>query len=89
MNGVGFEILDRTPVPKLHLSYPRPPPTPHPEEGVHLVKGAMANLACDPPLFSEKNDNKEKVAYGQVSILKITLNTEDRCSHTLYGSVLV
>ena len=24
---------------------------------------------CD-PLFSEKNDNKEKVAYGQVSILK-------------------
>ena len=31
MNGVGFEILARTPVPKLPLSYPRPHPTPpHP-----------------------------------------------------------
>ena len=29
MNGVGFEILARTPVPKLPLSY-RPPPPPHP-----------------------------------------------------------
>ena len=29
MNGVGFEILARTPVPKLPLSYP-PPPLPHP-----------------------------------------------------------
>ena len=32
MNGVGFEILARTPVPKLPLSYPpspQPPPTPH------------------------------------------------------------
>ena len=29
MNGVGFEILARTPVPKLPLSYP-PPPPPHP-----------------------------------------------------------
>ena len=28
MNGVGFEILARTPVPKLPLSYP---PLPHPE----------------------------------------------------------
>ena len=27
MNGVGFEILARTPVPKLPLSYPPPPPT--------------------------------------------------------------
>ena len=27
MNGVGFEILARTPVPKLPLSYP-PPPSP-------------------------------------------------------------
>ena len=26
MNGVGFEILARTPVPKLPLSYPPPPP---------------------------------------------------------------
>ena len=32
MNGVGFEILARTPVPKLTLSYipPRPPPPPPP-----------------------------------------------------------
>ena len=32
MNGVGFEILARTPVPKLALSYtpPRPPPRPPP-----------------------------------------------------------
>ena len=54
----------------------------------------MANLLCDLPpppppphthtLFSEKNDNKEKVAYGQV-----TLNTEDRCSDSMYGSVLI
>ena len=29
MNGVGFEILARTPVPKLPLSYP-PPPHPRP-----------------------------------------------------------
>ena len=29
MNGVGFEILARTPVPKLPLSYP-PPPTRRP-----------------------------------------------------------
>ena len=28
MNGVGFEILARTPVPKLPLSYPPPPPPP-------------------------------------------------------------
>ena len=31
MNGVGFEILARTPVPKLPLSY-RPPPHPHPPQ---------------------------------------------------------
>ena len=31
MNGVGFEILARTPVPKLPLSYPPPPPPPPPE----------------------------------------------------------
>ena len=32
MNGVGFEILARTPVPKLPLSYlPPPPPPPTPE----------------------------------------------------------
>ena len=30
MNGVGFEILARTPVPKLPLSYPPPPPPPAP-----------------------------------------------------------
>ena len=30
MNGVGFEILARTPVPKLPLSYPPPPPPPTP-----------------------------------------------------------
>ena len=30
MNGVGFEILARTPIPKLPLSYPPPPPRPHP-----------------------------------------------------------
>ena len=29
MYGVGFEILARTPVPKLPLSYPPPPPTAH------------------------------------------------------------
>ena len=28
MNGVGFQILARTPVPKLPLSYPRPRPPP-------------------------------------------------------------
>ena len=28
MNGVGFEILARTPIPKLPLSYPPPPPPP-------------------------------------------------------------
>ena len=28
MNEVGFEILARTPVPKLALSYPHPPPPP-------------------------------------------------------------
>ena len=28
MNGVGFEILARTPVPKLPLSYRHPPPQP-------------------------------------------------------------
>ena len=35
MNGVGFEILARTPVPKLPLSYPpppRPPPPPSPRK---------------------------------------------------------
>ena len=30
MNGVGFEILARTPVPKLPLSYPPPTPPPPP-----------------------------------------------------------
>ena len=29
MNGVGFEILARSPVPKLPLSYPPPPPHKH------------------------------------------------------------
>ena len=32
MNGVGFEILARTPVPKLPLSYRPPPPPPHPPQ---------------------------------------------------------
>ena len=31
MNGEGFEILARTPVPKLPLSYTPPPPHPHPK----------------------------------------------------------
>ena len=30
MNGVGFEILARTPIPKLPLSYLPPPPPPPP-----------------------------------------------------------
>ena len=34
MNGVGFEILARTPVPKLPLSY-RPPLPPHPPPPTH------------------------------------------------------
>ena len=39
MNGVGFEILARTPVPKLPISYPPPPlppPPPHPPEPQRL-----------------------------------------------------
>ena len=36
MNGVGFEILARTPVPKLPLSYP-PPPTPRGFTGVYII----------------------------------------------------
>ena len=34
MNGVGFEILARTPVPQLPLSYPLPPPPREPPEGL-------------------------------------------------------
>ena len=34
MNGVGFEILARTPAPKLPLSYP-PPPPPHTHTHTH------------------------------------------------------
>ena len=40
----------------------------------------MANLPYV-PLFSQKNNNKETFAPGQVSILKISLNTKDRSSH--------
>ena len=32
MNGVGFEILARSPVPKLPLSYTLPPPPTHEEK---------------------------------------------------------
>ena len=39
MNGIGFEILARTPVPKLPLSYPPPPPThTHTHEGLRGSK---------------------------------------------------
>ena len=35
MNGVGFEILARTPVPQLAPSYSPPPPTPPPSPTPH------------------------------------------------------
>ena len=46
MNGVGFEILARTPVPKLPLSYP-PPPAPErpPPPGVRWVGGEGGRAA--------------------------------------------
>ena len=40
MNGVGFEIVARTPVPKLPLSYPPPPPPPPPHTHTHTHPGA-------------------------------------------------
>ena len=44
MNGVGFEILARTPVPNLPLSYPSPtPPPPHPR----LQKAWMESKSPD------------------------------------------
>ena len=50
MNGVGFEILARTPVPKLPLKVtpPPPPPTPTPEPVGHVYSRPEL-----PPLFKE------------------------------------
>ena len=41
MNGVGFKILARTPVPHLPPSYPPPPPPPHP----HPTPESMRSFA--------------------------------------------
>ena len=46
MNGVGFEILARTPVPKLPLSYPPPQPAPPSPEVDPLQQ-------CDHPVVKE------------------------------------
>ena len=43
MNGVGFEILARTPVPKLPPSYP-----PHPTPPTHTHRGFSCNSHEDP-----------------------------------------
>ena len=46
MNGVGFEILARTPVPKLPLLPPNPPPppSPYPREPITLMSSLIACL---------------------------------------------
>ena len=46
MNGVGFEILARTPVPKLPLSYPPPPPPP-------LFPSIISCLAVEAGLYGD------------------------------------
>ena len=48
MNGVGFEILARTPVPKLPLSYTPPPPPPPPEvwlSNIKMTEDFLANAS--------------------------------------------
>ena len=46
MNGVGFEVLARTPVPKLSPSYipsyPPPPPPPHTHTHTHIPKNQVS-----------------------------------------------
>ena len=48
MNGVGFEILARRPVPQLPLSYPPPPyPETRPRMRIRRSSDIEYNVSCD------------------------------------------
>ena len=73
MNGVGFEILARTPVPKLTLSYPPPTPPPTPERFPYNPK--CTSLMCD-----DLKENLQKKKKKQ---------TKKTCNHHVQTSLLI
>ena len=59
MNGVGFEILARTPIPKLPLSYPTPlaPPIPERETTISIRNREAWTNSVDPDQVSQNDQN--------------------------------
>ena len=86
MNGVGFEILARTPVPKLPLSYPPHPPSPPPPPEMRTAKaravwsGALLSalkiiLIC---LFWDISDAQDYLNMNILNMSKITFSLNFR-----------
>ena len=84
MNGVGFEILARTPVPKLPLSYP--PPSPQ-KRGMNISVTNYANKYENPNFVAEKIScstelNMKKKFYDLGAWNQLWIQTTDKNSQT-------